>query len=196
MQRLGFKPLETRKLSAGARPHRPTLPTVRTDSPALEVMTDLDRVPAATVSADVSLDRATDIMIVRGVRLLFATDAEGALIGLITSRDILGERPMQLLNGRGGSRSDLVVADLMRKVEEIDVIDWHDVELACVGDILATLQRLGRHHLLVGKPDPKTGQLHVRGIFSVTQIGRQLGAPVQSIELANTFAEIEAALLH
>lgn len=103
---------------------------------------------------------------------------------------------MQVLNGRGGSRSDLTVADLMRKVEEIDVIDWHDVELACVGDILATLHRLGRHHLLVGMRDPKSGRLHVRGIFSVTQIGRQLGVPVQSFELASTFAEIEAALVH
>lgn len=84
MQRLGFKPLVSSKLSAGARPHRPTLPAVRADSPALEVMTDIDRVPAATVSAEVSLDRATDIMIVRGVRLLFVTDADGALIGLIT----------------------------------------------------------------------------------------------------------------
>lgn len=196
MQRLGFKPLVSSKLSAGARPHRPTLPAVRADSPALEVMTDIDRVPAATVSAEVSLDRATDIMIVRGVRLLFVTDADGALIGLITSRDTLGERPMQVLNGRGGSRSDLTVADLMRKVEEIDVIDWHDVELACVGDILATLHRLGRHHLLVGMRDPKSGRLHVRGIFSVTQIGRQLGVPVQSFELASTFAEIEAALVH
>ena len=115
---------------------------------------------------------------------------------LSASRDTLGERPMQVLNGRGGSRSDLVVADLMRKVEEIDVLDWHDVELACVGDILATLQRLGRHHLLVGMRDPKSGCLHVRGIFSVTQIGRQLGVPVQPFEVARTFAEIEAALVH
>ncbi len=196
MQRLGFKPLETRKLSAGARPHRPTLAPVRADSPALDVMTDLDRVPAATASPDVSLDRATDIMIVRGVRLLFVTDAEGALIGLITSRDIMGERPLQVATARGGNRRDLVVADLMRKVEEIDVLDWHDVELACVGDILATLQRLGRHHLLVGMRDAKSGRLHVRGIFSITQIGRQLGVPVQSFEVARTFAEIEAALLH
>jgi signal-transduction protein with cAMP-binding, CBS, and nucleotidyltransferase domain len=196
MQRLGFKPLETRRLSAGARPHRPTLHAVRADSPALEVMTDLDRVPAATVSPDVSLDRATDIMIVRGVRLLFVTDADGALLGLITSRDTLGERPMQVLNGRGVSRRELTVADLMRKVEEVDVVDWHDVELACVGDIVTTLHRLGRQHLLVGTRDPQSGRQHVRGIFSVTQIGRQLGVPVQTFEVASTFAEIEAALLH
>ena len=196
MQRSSFKPLETRKLALGARHHRPNPKPVRADSPAIEVMTDLDQVPAATVTPEVSLDRATDVMIVRGVRLLFVTDADGALLGLITSRDTLGERPMQVLNGRGGNRSDLTVADLMRKVEDIDVVDWRDIERACVGDVVETLRRLGRQHLLASERDPPTGRQHVRGIFSATQIGRQLGVPVQTFEVASTFAEIEAALVH
>jgi hypothetical protein len=33
-------------------------------------------------------------------------------------------------------------------------------------------------------------------LFSITQIARQLGAQVQSFELARTFAEIEAAIQH
>jgi len=36
----------------------------------------------------------------------------------------------------------------------------------------------------------------VRGIFSATQIARQLGVQLQTAEVAKTFAEIEAALLH
>ena len=47
--------------------------------------------------------------------------------------------------------------------------------------------------------DPITsGQLTreeiVRGVFSLTQIGRQLGVPNLSFEIAQTFAEIEAEL--
>jgi hypothetical protein len=34
------------------------------------------------------------------------------------------------------------------------------------------------------------------GLFSVTQIARQLGVQIQSFELAGTFAEIEAILPH
>jgi hypothetical protein len=34
----------------------------------------------------------------------------------------------------------------------------------------------------------------VRGLFSVTQIARQLGAPIHANELARTFAEIESLL--
>ncbi len=33
-----------------------------------------------------------------------------------------------------------------------------------------------------------------RGIFSATQIGRQLGVSVQPFDVANTFAEIERTL--
>jgi hypothetical protein len=34
----------------------------------------------------------------------------------------------------------------------------------------------------------------VRGIFSITQIARQLGLPIHAPEIARTFAEIEAVL--
>jgi len=34
----------------------------------------------------------------------------------------------------------------------------------------------------------------VRGIFSTTQIGRQLGVPIHGFEVAHTFAEIGAGL--
>jgi hypothetical protein len=37
--------------------------------------------------------------------------------------------------------------------------------------------------------------VRVRGMFSVSQIARQLGTPLQITELARTFAEIEQALV-
>jgi len=38
------------------------------------------------------------------------------------------------------------------------------------------------------------GHQSVCGLFSITQIARQLGAQVQSFELARTFSEIEAVI--
>jgi hypothetical protein len=37
--------------------------------------------------------------------------------------------------------------------------------------------------------------MRIRGIFSASQIARQLGVPLQISELASTFAEIEQALV-
>jgi len=41
-----------------------------------------------------------------------------------------------------------------------------------------------------------SGGERIRGIFSLTQIARQLGANLQPNTFAQTFAEIEAALGH
>ena len=93
-----------------------------------------------------------------------------------------------------GNMFELTVADLMHRVGEIDMLDLTDVRHANVGDIVATLKKLGQQHVLVASRDADTGHQRVCGVFSATQIGRQLGVEVQTFEVARTFAEIEAAL--
>ena len=62
--------------------------------------------------------------------------------------------------------------------------------LLVVGHVLETLRRAGRQHALVSDAEGM-----VRGVFSISQIARQLGvAPPVGGEVARTFAEIEAAL--
>ena len=50
-----------------------------------------------------------------------------------------------------------------------------------------------RHHALVVQAGPD-GNREVRGIFSLSQMARQLGMPLQLPSQAESFAEIEAAL--
>ena len=65
---------------------------------------------------------------------------------------------------------------------------------ADVGHILETLKSIGRQHAIVVETDTAGGGEVVRGIFSATNIGRRLGVPIQTFEVARTFADIEAAL--
>ena len=164
------------------------------DSPAIEAMTDFSRVPAVTIAAGASLTEANARMISRGVRLLMVTGVDEQVQGLITARDLLGEKPLQLLQARGGRREDLTVADLMVRIGAIDTLYLTEVLNASVGDIFNALKTLGRQHILVEDVDQASGRPRVRGIFSATQIGRQLGVPVLGFDLPQTFAEIEAAL--
>lgn len=164
------------------------------DSPAVEAMTDFARVTAATIKPGSSLTVANSTMISRGVRLLLVLDEEGELKGLITARDTMGEKPMQLSQARGAKHHELTVADLMCPVGDIDTITLKEVANARVVDILDALRSLGRQHILVEDVDPATGLPRVRGVFSATQIGRLLGVPVQTFDFARTFGEIEAAL--
>ena len=50
-------------------------------------------------------------------------------------------------------------------------------------------------HALVVDTDPDTGKVAVRGIFSLSQIGQQLGLEIQPQVRPTTFAEIENALM-
>jgi CBS-domain-containing membrane protein len=191
-----YQPLLHRPLVAGTQFQHPAPPSdqVRLSSPALEVMTDLRKVPAATIDADAPIDAANRFMIRRGVRLLLVTDDHRQVLGLVTATDILGERPVTFAVERGVKRQDILVHDIMTPRERLEVL-WHaDLAGAEVGHVVATLKATGRQHALVAESGSSgVGQM-VRGIFSLSQIARQLGVMIASTEVARTFAEIEAAL--
>ena len=189
-----YHPLPLRELGAGAGFRRPTqLPVTRVtlESPALDVMTDLARVSPATIRPEAPLAGANQFMIARGVRLLLVVDAaHESVIGVITATDILGERPMLAATARSLRRDELTVADIMTAAGEVEVVDLHDVRASRVGHVVETLRRAGRQHALV-----VDGESKVRGIFSLSQIARQLGVSLPAAgETALTFSQIEAAL--
>ena len=186
--------VQTHKISKNITLSAAGYNVIGADSPAIEAMTDFLRVSVVTVGPDASLVEANAQMIARGVRLLMVTSANDRLEGLITARDVLGEKPMQVASARGCKRDELKVAELMTPISAVDTLYLKEVLNVRVVDILDALKRLGRQHILVEDVDAATGLPRVRGVFSATNIGRQLGVPVLGFELASTFAEIEAAL--
>ena len=71
-----------------------------------------------------------------------------------------------------------------------------DVLNARVGDVVAILKRAGRQHAMVVEPNDGDSCQAVRGLFSTSQIARQLGVPVHLGDVARPFAEIEVLLNH
>jgi CBS domain-containing protein len=189
-----FDPLPIRELGAGAGFRRPTqsqASRVSVESPAIEVMTDLARVSPATIRPEAPLSGANQFMITRGVRLLLVVDERDLVVGVITASDVLGERPLQVAAARGLRRDELSVADVMTPAATVEVIAAADMERSRVGHVLETLRRLGRQHALV-----VDAERTVCGIFSLSQVARQLGLSLPSGgEVARTFSEIEAALV-
>lgn len=168
--------------------------SVTLDSAALLVMTDLKRVTAATVSPNATMEQAHAFMMQRGVRMLLAVDQEdGSLAGIVTATDVLGEKPMGLVRDRGVRHSEILVSDIMTPAERLEAFDMHTVRSARVGQVVASLQEARRHHALVVQR-AHDGLTEVRGLFSLTQIARQLGTPLQLPDRAGSFAELEAAL--
>lgn len=167
---------------------------VTLSSPGRSVMTDLTHVRAATITPDTPLAQAKQTMIHQGVRLLFVVSEMPWVAGLITSTDLEGERPMQVISQRGVKHEDLVVKDVMTALASLDAIALEDLAHADVAKVVATLKHLGRRHLLVVQ---KAGSQHgpqVRGVISQAQVERQLGQPIQMVEVAHNFAEISVSL--
>ena len=193
-----YAPIRSRLMRAGTVVRQPAIdsaPRVRPADPALSVMTDLRQVPAVLVDPDVDIEAAMRIMIRRNVRSLFVVNVENEILGLVTATDLLGEKPIEHVARYGCRRGDIRVRDLMTPHARLEVLPLAEVEHARVGHVLATLSRAGRQHAMVVEQDGD-GREVVRGVFSASQLEKQLGIPVPAGAPARTFAEIEAALAH
>jgi CBS domain-containing protein len=191
-----YVPLDFVMLEPGVPYARPTqvLPEkVTLEDSAVQVMTDFESTTAIIILPADTVDEAHSRMIQRAVRLLLVVDENRSVLGVITATDILGEKPVQVAVERGSARGDIQVRDIMTPQEQIEVLDMAAVRGAKVGYVVATLSRAGRQHAIVVERDRHGGQT-VRGVFSATQIARQLGVSMQTTEVARTFSEIEATL--
>lgn len=191
-----FESLKSSRLKTGSSFMRPvqSLPEhVTLSDPALKVMTDLSKVSVVVARSNASMDSANAKMIRYGVRMLLVLDSNDQVAGLLTASDVLGEKPMRFLQNMGGTHADIMVRDIMTTQRELEVVKLEDVQHAEVGQIVATLKKSGRQHALVAA-EGADGKQTVCGIFSITQIARQLGAEVQGFQLAHTLAEIETVV--
>lgn len=193
-----YAPLPFQRLEAGvgfAQPTQNVPDRVTLDDAAASVMTDLTRATAIIILPGDTVDEAHRRMIQRGVRLLLVVDQDRRVLGLLTATDVLGEKPVLAASQRGMRREEVQVRDVMTPQEALEVVDMASVRTAKVGHVVATLRRAGRQHALVVERDPRGRQV-VRGLFSATQVARQLGVTIQTSEIARTFSEIEAILGH
>lgn len=191
-----FQPLTLSMLADGtgfSKPYFYTPNPVEVEASALEVMTDLRFVPAATSHPDMTVAAAKQKMIARGVRLLLVLDGNEDVMGLVTARDLDGSRVQEAIRASGLSSDELKIGAVM--TSNVEVLQLEAVLHARVGDIVATLKHSGRQHALVVDQEPFTQKAMVRGVFSASQIARQLGIVTGQNDLLETFAHIDQAIL-
>ena len=207
-----------RSLTSFYRHYQGVPEVVRLTNPALDAMTDLRRVKAVTITPTASVNTALQKMIYAEVRLLLVTDAEDIILGVITARDIMGEKPVNYAAESRVPRDAVLVEHVMTPAAHIQVLKISDILRASVGDIILTLKEANRQHALVVETAPSgiptsheinalwtaevpaevpVGTFNseiVRGIFSTSHIGKQLGVEIQPTGRVQNFAELEALL--
>ena len=128
-------------------------------------------------------------MIYLGVRLLFVVEEMPTILGLVTDTDLRGDKPLRLIDERRLARDRISVADVMTPLSDLDAVDYESMRIASVNNLVATLKRFGRNHLLVVERSSE-GPERVRGVVSRSQIERQLGKSLEVTEVATNFAEL------
>ena len=141
-------------------------------SPAIEAMTDFLRVNLVTIGASESLVDANARMISRGVRMLIVSAPDDGVLGLITARDIMGEKPMQLAQSRGCKRDELRVADLM--TPDVAKVQTHDRGV----ELIAVFSNGHLRHLPVVNPQGK-----LVGMVTQTDLIREMARTLAQPEV-------------
>jgi CBS domain-containing protein len=90
-------------------------------------MTDFRRMAAVTIDPGAAIEDANRKMIEYGIRLLLVVEHPDNVLGIITASDILGEKPMQIVQERGVRHGEIAVRDIMTPLEMLEVIWMRDV---------------------------------------------------------------------
>jgi CBS domain containing-hemolysin-like protein len=168
------------------------VPVTPNDSAEL-VYTDFTHVRPFTISPTATIDQINARMMACGVRLLFVTETDTVLQGLVTFTDLFGEKPVRYIQEHGGSREEILAQDIMTSLAQLEALSKADVLKASVGDIVKTIETAGRQHMLVCHTH-ENGNQTVIGLFSSTQIEKLTGIKLELSTRAHTFADLERAL--
>lgn len=157
--------------------HLPEL--VHLNDDAKSVFIDFSKVMPATITANTTIDTAIQEMKQRQQTMLLIEE-KGQVIGLISIEDLVSERPIRLMQERDLSRSELTVNLLMTPYNEILVMEITSLRHAKVGHIISTIKTHATYYILVVKKQ-KNGKHLIKGLFSASQIVKQLHTDISSI---------------
>lgn len=179
MYKLGMKGaaalISTMSFDAGVLPRRTVADGhfLSPNDPAVLAITDFTRDHPVTVEAERQIDDALEDMVSLGVRALLVR-RDQQIVGLITSYDIQGERPIQFLQSSNyRHHRDIRVADIMTRWDALSAIHWDSIQSMRAGDLLHLLEGAHLTHAIVIEA-PSGGPCVVRALVSRARLIRQL----------------------
>jgi len=182
---------------AGAETYiSPDIPLLNLDSPALLFITDFLTVHPVVVGENTNVDDALAIMKQSYVRLLLVHgSADQTFQGMITASDINGGRVLSYMStNQVQHRQEVEVKHIMTSRSDIHAFLYKDLQEACIGDVVLTIKHMGEQHILV--MEASDGKQIVRGMYSTTNIAKALRIKFDVEPHAQTFFELEQAILH
>jgi len=182
-------PTENIQLSSPSDNHKRN---IKDDDPGIMLMTDLRRTTPYKIAVGASLSEANDKMVACEVRLLFVTDTQNNLMGIITLTDLSGEKPLLFANQTRTPIVEVTAQDIMTPLSRLEGIPLEQIMKSKISDIVEAQKKCHRLHMLVVDDSEDTN--YICGIISVSRTSRLLGIELSPSLQANSFAEIKEAL--
>lgn len=170
-----FHPIDTLKLGPEiAYTHTAILPElVHLDDPALNAMINLKQVRAITVHANDSIQYAKLEMQACNVHIVLVINDQNQAVGVITSEDILGAKPIKISQEENINGHQVKVKMIMQPCRQILAFSYRHTCQAKIGQIVQTMMNHRQHYALV--IEEETSQTPaICGLFSLFNISRQL----------------------
>ncbi|MGO2243273.1 MAG: CBS domain-containing protein [Halomonas sp.] len=177
--------LSTTPILAMPAPKR-LLPT----SPAMTVLTDFSQLMPQSVDADTPIDDTHLKMRHGGIRLLFVMDKRAHCIGVITSKEVIGSRRINLaMQQRNLNREEVTAEMIMTPWQKLSAMPVSQLGSLTIEDLVLSMESFTDQHLLITELNDNQ-ELRIRGLISASDIQNAVGKDINPVPMAKNFAEI------
>lgn len=149
---------------------------VHLDDDAIEAMIDFRLVKPLIFAKTELMMEAYRTMELSDLHVALVLDSDKQLVGLISLEQMLGERPVKMIESRRVERKDVHLVSMMSPLENVVIVDFDKLKHAKVGHVVATLKAVQRYYILVVERSSGDGEKRiVRGVFLASHLSRLLG---------------------
>ncbi|MEA2119129.1 CBS domain-containing protein [Halovibrio sp. HP20-50] len=190
MNQIVFSPKPLIQLGSAPLLTKPAAKRLSPSSPAMNVLTDFSQVAPQSVSADTPIDEAHLKMRYSGVRLLFVMDSQAHCIGIITSKEVIGTRRINIaMQQRNLSREEVTAEMIMTPWHKLSAMPVAQLASLTIEDLVMSMETVTDQHLLITEQNDNH-DIRIRGLISASDIQSAVGKEINPVPRAKSFADI------
>jgi len=146
---------------------------VHDDDPAIDIMTDLQTMQALRIKMSDTIDTIGYELQSHDVHALLVVKEEQTVVGIVTSEDVFGEKPITITQESRMPRNTITAKMLMTPIEQILTFNISDILSARVGNIVATLAENKALYAIAISNSESSEIPALEGFFNYMQIRKQ-----------------------
>jgi CBS domain containing-hemolysin-like protein len=181
-----FKELDSVFTSTIRDIQRPaTMRPLSMHSPAMEVFIDFTKQQPLMLEQNTTIEVARQMMKSMQSTLFLVIDSHESFQGVISLDDMVSEQVTKLIAQSRLRWNELTVEQVMTPRSDLRAIDFEEVKLANIGDLVAAMRKFGERHLIVIDKQNRS----LRGVISAHNIARRMHEPFVISERRITFSD-------